>query len=118
MTKDFTNKTCQVGLLDSTNPFTPKTALKSKHLLNTALDKIISYSERKNIDLHIFEEVLNQLAIFDPRQSQIVEFKFFGGLSTEEIAKILGISPTKVSMEWQIAKMWIYSEIKKRTITL
>jgi len=71
--KNATSKTYPVGLLDSTNNHTPKTFLRSQHLLNTALDKVISHSERKNIDLDLFENILNQLAKFDPKQSQIVE---------------------------------------------
>lgn len=107
-------QTYETPVLDSTNPSSsPQTLLRNKQLLDTALDKIISYSEKKNINLCIFDNILNQLSKFDKTQSQIVELRFFQGLSTEEIAKMLDISTTKVKIEWQIAKMWIYSELKK-----
>jgi hypothetical protein len=54
--KNVTSKKCTISLLDSTNNDSiPKMHLRSKHLLNTALDKVISYSERKNIKLDLFE---------------------------------------------------------------
>lgn len=110
-------ETDNTNAIDSTGSSSAKTLLRNKDLLNTALNKIISHSERKNIDLYLFEAVLGQLAILDPRQSQIVELKFFRHVSTEEIARMLRLPTAKVIIEWQIAKMWIYNELKKKKLS-
>ena len=49
----------------------------------------------------------------DPRQSRIVELRFFGGLTEEEIAEVLGISPRTVKRDWTVARAWLYKEISK-----
>ena len=62
-------------------------------------------------DLVALDEALNELARFDERKSQIVEMKFFGGLSVEEIAEVLKVAPITVMQEWQKAKAWLYREL-------
>jgi RNA polymerase sigma factor (TIGR02999 family) len=57
------------------------------------------------------DQALSRLALLDQRQSQIVEMRFFGGLTEEEIAEALGISSRTVKREWSIAKAWLYSEL-------
>ena len=58
------------------------------------------------------DQVLTRLARKDPRQAQIVELKYFGGLTEEEIAEIWNISPRTVRREWTSARIWLYAELK------
>lgn len=62
-------------------------------------------------DLLALDEALDALAAFDPRKVAIVELKFFGGLSVEETAEVLKVSPTTVMREWAKAKAWLYREL-------
>ena len=65
----------------------------------------------QNLDLLALDAALERLANLDPRQSRIVELRFFGELSVEDTAEVLGISPTTVKREWALAKGWLYREI-------
>jgi len=58
------------------------------------------------------DTALTRLAVMDPRQSQIVELRFFAGLTEEEIAELLSLSTRTVRREWQVAKAWLYAELK------
>jgi len=64
------------------------------------------------VDLIVLNDALNELAAIDPRQSQIVELRFFGGLSVEETAEVLKLSTATVKREWRLAKAWLHSRIK------
>jgi len=78
------------------------------------LDQVtLAVSGEKGIDLEALDQALTQLAEFDKRQSQIVELRYFSGLSIEETAEVLHISPTTVKKEWKSAKAWLYREITK-----
>lgn len=79
-----------------------------------ALDEAISFSKEQDIDLLALDDALKQLAAFDEQQSRIVEMRFFGGLSVEETAVVLGISPATVKREWALAKAWLYRKIAKQ----
>ena len=59
------------------------------------------------VDLIALDSALEKLAALDPRQSQIVELRYFGGLTNEETAEALGISPATVKREWTVAKAWL-----------
>lgn len=76
-----------------------------------SLDEAFTVSTEKDADLIALDEALNELAKFDERKSKIVELKFFGGLTVEEIAEILKIAPITVMREWQKAKAWLYREL-------
>lgn len=62
-------------------------------------------------DLVALDEALHALASFDSRKAQVVEFRFFGGMSVEETAKVLKISPVTVMRDWSTAKAWLYREL-------
>jgi RNA polymerase sigma factor (TIGR02999 family) len=64
-------------------------------------------------DLVALDEALNRLAEHDPQRSQIVELRFFGGLSNEESAAVLGVSPATVQRQWAGARAWLYREISR-----
>jgi RNA polymerase sigma factor (sigma-70 family) len=63
------------------------------------------------LDLLALDKALDELASFDPQQSRIVEAKFFGGLSIEETAEVMGVSPATVKREWALAKSWLFREL-------
>ena len=64
-----------------------------------------------HVDLLDLDRALDELASFDPAQSRIVELKFFGGLSIEETAEVVGVSPATVKREWALAKSWLFREL-------
>ena len=65
-------------------------------------------------DLLALDEALDKLARIDARQSRLVELRFFGGLTVEETAAILGIAPITVKRDWALAKTWLYRELRGR----
>jgi RNA polymerase sigma-70 factor (ECF subfamily) len=77
------------------------------------LDEVVTVSERKpKLDLLALDEALTRLASLNLRQSQIVEMRFFGGLSVEDTAQALGISSATVKREWATARLWLYSALR------
>ena len=72
-----------------------------------ALDDAVSFFEKRDLDLMALDEALNGLAALDPQQTQIVELRFFGGLTIEEVSEVLGISPATTKREWDSAKLWL-----------
>jgi RNA polymerase sigma-70 factor (ECF subfamily) len=58
------------------------------------------------------DEALEALAAFDPRKSQVVEMRFFGGLSNGEVAEALGVSERTVKRDWTMAKLWLLKELR------
>ena len=81
------------------------------HMLK--LDDNIGLLKTRSVDLIALDHALNTLAELDPRQSRVVELRFFGGLSTEETAAVLGISSITVKRDWATAKVWLHHEITK-----
>lgn len=67
----------------------------------------------ESADLVALDDALRELSRFDPQQARIVELRFFGGLSIEETAKILGISTPTVKRDWATARVWLYREISR-----
>jgi RNA polymerase sigma factor (TIGR02999 family) len=79
-----------------------------------SIDDVTGLFKKKDLDLIALDEALKTLAEMDPQQSRIVEIRYFGGLSIEETALALGISPATVKREWSAAKAWLHREIKKQ----
>jgi DNA-directed RNA polymerase specialized sigma24 family protein len=69
--------------------------------------------EGRKLDLLALDRALERLASFDSEQSRVVELKFFGGLSIEETAEVMGISAATVKREWAMAKSWLFRELSK-----
>jgi RNA polymerase sigma factor (TIGR02999 family) len=67
------------------------------------------------IDVLALHESLERLAIFDPRKERIVELRYFGGLTIEETAEVVGMSEATVVREWTVAKAWLHSDLTKAT---
>ena len=76
-----------------------------------ALDEIQIASPEDAVNLISLHEALNDLAKIDERKSRIVELRFFGGLSAEETASVLGLAEITVKREWLKAKAWLYDEL-------
>ena len=76
-----------------------------------ALEEAMLVSEERVAEMVALDDALNSLALIDERKSQIVEMRFFGGLSIEETATVLGVSPTTVKDDLNLAKAWLRREI-------
>jgi RNA polymerase sigma-70 factor, ECF subfamily len=76
-----------------------------------SLDEAVSFYNERDVNLVALDDALRRLEKLDPRQSRIVELRFFGGLELGEVAAALGTSATTVSREWHKAKMWLRSEL-------
>lgn len=70
-------------------------------------------SRDDELDLLALDEALTTLASLDPRQAKVVELRFFGGLSVEEAAKALGVSPRTIEEDWRMARAWLKRELEK-----
>ena len=79
-----------------------------------ALDPQIGLPQKREFDLVALDDALNRLATLDPQQSRLIELRFFGGLSNEETAVVLGISPATVKREWATARAWLQREMKQK----
>ena len=80
---------------------------------NLELDEALVVSQQKASEVIALDEALKQLALIDPRQSRIVELRFFGGLTVEEAAEVLHVAPVTIKREWSTAKAWLYHELAK-----
>lgn len=69
--------------------------------------------ERDALDVLALHESLERLAAFDPQQERIVELRYFGGLTIEEAAEVMGISPATLVREWTIAKAWLRADLSR-----
>lgn len=65
------------------------------------------------VDLVALDDALSRLSVLDPRQGRVVELRFFGGLSVEETAELLDLSPRTVKREWQMARAWLHRELAR-----
>jgi RNA polymerase sigma factor (TIGR02999 family) len=78
-----------------------------------SLDEALEVSDERAADVIALDEALAALAELDPRKSRIIELRFFGGLSIEETAEVLGVSPGTVMRDWTFAKAWLQREINR-----
>jgi RNA polymerase sigma factor (TIGR02999 family) len=84
-------------------------------VIQVPLDEALVVSKEKEADLVALDDALKALGAIDPRRSQLVELRFFGGLSVEETAEVLKTSPRTVLREWSLAQAWLYRELRKST---
>lgn len=77
-----------------------------------SLDSALQVCERQEISAMQLNDALRSLEAIDPRQAQVVELRFFGGLTVPEIGELLAISPATVKREWTIAKLWLERELR------
>lgn len=76
-----------------------------------SLEQAVEISTDRNPDLVLLDEALSELAGVDPRKSQVVEMRFFGGLTVEETAHVLNVSQDTVMRDWKIAKVWLLRQM-------
>jgi RNA polymerase sigma factor (TIGR02999 family) len=84
--------------------------------IQVSLSEAAYVSQDRAQELLALDEALNSLAAFDERKSRVVEMRFFGGMSVEETAVALDVSPNTVKRDWGTAKAWLYRQIKKGTV--
>jgi RNA polymerase sigma factor (TIGR02999 family) len=78
------------------------------------LDDAIGAAEERSIDVLALDQALERLAALDARQSQLVVLRYFGGLTIEEVAEVLAISPATAKREWATARLWLHRELSDR----
>jgi RNA polymerase sigma factor (TIGR02999 family) len=79
-------------------------------------DEALSVSQAKDADIVAIDDALNQLTLLDSRKAQVVELRFFGGLSVEETAEVLKISEQTVLRDWKFAKSWLMRALSEQKI--
>src|SRR5262245_56382323 len=82
--------------------------------VRVAFDERIGSTRPPACEILLLDEALRELAIVDRRQGQIVEFRYFAGMSEREVAEILGISRSTVTREWQTARAWLFRRLTRR----
>ena len=80
-------------------------------LIKLPLDEALDFCVERNIDIAAVDEAVEELAQVDPRQAEIVELRFFAGLTIEEIARTLTLSPATVKRDWATAKLWLRARL-------
>jgi RNA polymerase sigma-70 factor, ECF subfamily len=81
--------------------------------LRVSLAEAEGLSQERAADVVALDEALESLAEIDPQQARVVELRFFGGLTIEETAEVLGLSRDMVNREWSTARAWLYREMSK-----
>jgi RNA polymerase sigma factor (TIGR02999 family) len=75
--------------------------------VRVTFDEALQVTNEPGPDLVALDDALNELAVFDERKSRVIELRYFGGLSVEETAAILQVSPDTVMRDWRLAKAWL-----------
>ena len=83
--------------------------------LQVTMDEALAVSSEPSADLLALDEALTRLTALHPRQAEIVEMRYFGGLQEEEIAEVLKVSLRTVQQDWRLARLWLYRELKTKT---
>ena len=82
-----------------------------------SLDDALIVSPERSADLVALDDALSALSEIDPRKGRVVELRFFGGLSVEETAEVLSVSPDTVMRDWKLAKVWLLRELSAKAPT-
>jgi RNA polymerase sigma factor (TIGR02999 family) len=80
-----------------------------------SLDEVLPAAWTSNMDVLALDEALDVLSAIDSRQCRVVELRFFAGLTIDETAEALGVSPATVEREWALAKAWLYRQLSSHT---
>ncbi len=78
------------------------------------LDEALMISAESDPEIIRLDEALEALAKFDSRKAQVVEMRYFGGLTSDEVASVLGISSQSVNRDWSLAKAWLLREMTRQ----
>jgi RNA polymerase sigma-70 factor (ECF subfamily) len=79
--------------------------------VHVSLDEALALPDEPSVDVLALDEALNRLALLHPRQGEVVEMRYFGGLSEEEVAEVLKVSLRTVQQDWRLARLWLYREL-------
>jgi RNA polymerase sigma factor (TIGR02999 family) len=90
---------------------TDQAAKRGGKVQMVSLDEAAEVTAEKTAELVALNDALDGLAAFDPRKSQVVEMRYFGGLTLEETAEVLKVSPETVARDWRIARAWLLREL-------
>ena len=88
-----------------------RAAKRGAGVVDVRIDDVEIASGERPVDIIALDEALTRLAALDPRQSEIIELRFFGGLSIEEVAEVLHVSTGTVKREWRTARAWLRKEV-------
>lgn len=91
-----------------------KAEKRGSGLTMLALEEAVSFPQQREVDLIALDDALKELALLDPMQSRIVELRFFGGLTIEETAETMKVSPATLKREWAMAKAWLHKRIVRK----
>ena len=80
------------------------------------LDEGLAISKERSSEVIALHEALNSLEALNPRRAKVVELRYFAGLSVEEVAAVLDMSPRSVKRDWALARPWLFKEIQKSTL--
>ena len=89
-------------------------AKRGANCVTLTFDEAIALPKQRELDLVALDDALKALTEVDSRQSQIVDLRFFGGLSIEETSQVLEVSPATVKREWATARLWLQRELSRR----
>jgi RNA polymerase sigma factor (TIGR02999 family) len=92
-----------------------RTLKRGAEVQKLSLDEAVAAAGSRELDLVALDDALEGLAKIDPRQSRLVELRFFAGLSIEETAEVLNMSPATVKRDWASAKAWLYREVQRHS---
>jgi len=89
-----------------------KAKMRGGELRRVELDEGLAISEERTEEMLTLDEALNRLMEVNPRQAKVVELRYFGGLSIEQIAAVLAISLRSVKRDWALARIWLFKAIR------
>ena len=87
---------------------------KARRLQHRSAERVRRRDRPADVDVLALDNALEKLARIDPRQSQLVELRFFGGLTIDEAATVLAVAPITVRRDWVLARTWLYRELRAR----
>ena len=90
---------------------TKHAAKRGGEILQVSLDEAATVGTERTAELAALDDALEHLATFDPRKCQVVEMRYFGGLTVEETAEVLHVSPETVARDWRLARTWLLREL-------
>ncbi len=90
-------------------------AKRGGEALEVSFDETALVTQDRAAELVALDDALNDLAEVAPRQSRVVELRYFGGLSVEETAEILKVSPETILRDWRMAKAWLLRQLQRGT---
>jgi RNA polymerase sigma factor (TIGR02999 family) len=88
-----------------------KAKIRGGELKRVELEEGLAISEERTEEMLALDEALNRLTEVNPRQAKVVELRYFGGLSVEQIAGVLAIAPRSVKRDWALARIWLFNEL-------